>query len=76
MAKVTRSVALASLSALLLASIAVPANASNPEGIGSMERLARPERPEQVSVMLELDALPAAIVKILALPNHGRVVCV
>ena len=61
MAKVVRSVALASLSALLLASLSVPAQAGPPEGTGSMERLALPERPEQVSVMLELDAVPAAI---------------
>lgn len=61
MPTVVRSAALASLSALLLASLAMPAQAGAPEGTGSLERLALPERPEQVSVMLELDAVPAAI---------------
>ena len=61
MAKVVRFAALASLPALLLASLAMPAQAGAPEGMGVLERLALPERPEPVSVMLELDAVPAAV---------------
>jgi subtilisin family serine protease len=61
MAKVARFAALASVSALALASIAVPASAGAPEGPGILERLSLPERPESVSVMLELDAVPAAV---------------
>lgn len=61
MITVVRPAALASLSALLLASLAMPAQAGSPEGTGSLERLSLPTSPQTVSVMLELDAVPAAI---------------
>ena len=61
MAKIARSVALTSMAGLLFASLAVPAQAGSPEGTGSLERLALPTPPQTVSVMLELDAVPAAV---------------
>ena len=61
MAKIARSAALTSLAGLLLASLAVPAHAGSPEGTGSLERLALPTPPQTVSVMLELDTVPAAV---------------
>ena len=61
MAKAARTAALIAIPALVLASLAAPASAGAPEGTGSFERLVLPERPERVSVMLELDAVPAAI---------------
>jgi len=61
MAKIARSVALTSMAGLLFASLAVPAQAGSPEGTGSLERLALPTPPQTVSVMLELDTVPAAV---------------
>lgn len=49
------------MAGLLFASLAVPAQAGSPEGTGSLERLALPTPPQTVSVMLELDAVPAAV---------------
>ncbi len=46
---------------LALAVLAAPASAASPEGTGSLERLTLPVAPQTVSVMLELDALPAAV---------------
>lgn len=61
MTSITRSVALASIAGLLATAVAIPASAGAPEGPGTLERLRLPERPETVSVMLELDAVPAAV---------------
>ena len=61
MAKIARSAALTSMAGLLFASLAVPAQAGSPEGTGSLERLAVPTPPQTVSVMLELDTVPAAV---------------
>jgi len=61
MVRATRSVILASASALLLASVALPASAESPEGPQRPERFTLPERPRTVSLMLELEATPAAV---------------
>lgn len=61
MAMLARSAVFTSLSVLLAASLTLPASADAPEAPGSLDRLALPERPETVSVMLQLDAVPAAV---------------
>lgn len=47
--------------ALIAASLAAPASATAPEGPGTLERLDLPTPPQTLSVMLELDAVPAAV---------------
>jgi subtilisin family serine protease len=61
MAPFARPAALTSIVAVILASITLPANAGAPEGTGLLDRLALPTPPQTVSVMLELEAEPAAI---------------
>ncbi len=47
--------------ALIAASLAAPASAGPPEGTGALERLRLPQPAQTISVMLELEAVPAAI---------------
>ena len=61
MAKVARPTALISAIAVMVATMTLPANAGSPEGTGSLERLTLPTPPQTTSVMLELDAVPAAL---------------
>ena len=60
MASVVRSTALASITALALSALAVPASAEAPEGPGTVGSELLPGPPAAVSLMLELDAEPAA----------------
>jgi len=61
MAAITRPTALASIIVLALSALAVPAGAQAPEGPAVADRALLPEPATSVSVMLELDATPAAV---------------